>query len=439
MLLAYLDTNSGIAGDMMLCALVDAGADASYIQSQIDSLGLPQVQLKFSETEKHCFRALRLDVEHPPEHAHRHLSDIETMIRSSKLLPREQDIALRLFRKVGVAEAKVHGTTIEQVHFHEVGAVDSIVDIVGIAVALSNLNITRIIASPTPTGCGKISIAHGIVSVPAPATAELLKGVPVLGSPIEAELTTPTGAAVLATLADGFGALPAMQIERIGYGAGHRDLVEQANILRVIVGTSLASHQDDVCVLETNLDDVTGEQIGFTIDQLWRAGALDVFTTPIQMKKNRPATLLSVICRPESRDTVEAALFEHSGSLGIRRSHMQRRKLHREVIKVATSLGEVRVKVAWADSADTAIPRCSPEYDDCKRLAEEHGKTLEAIFMLALAAAEKAVQSLTPPLSMDENSKSLDWSSPVASVDQDANSHSHHHDHDHDHHDHHHH
>ena len=239
MVLAYLDTTSGIAGDMTLAALVDAGADREYIAKQVLSLGLPEVELEFSETLRHCFRALRLDVRHPPEHAHRHLSDIEAMIDASELEAREREVACRLFRRLGQAEAKVHGTTLEQVHFHEVGAVDSIVDIVGTSVAICNLGIDRIMASPTPTGCGTITIAHGQVSVPAPATAELLRGVPIRSSKVEAELTTPTGAAILATLVDGFGPLPDMQLERIGYGAGHRDLPEQANLLRVLIGSPL--------------------------------------------------------------------------------------------------------------------------------------------------------------------------------------------------------
>jgi len=219
MAIAYLDTLSGIAGDMTLAAFVDAGADRNYLQRQIDSLGLPQVVLDFSETHRGDFRALRLDVRFPAEHVHRRLKDIEAMIRNSQLSERERDMAIRMFRRLGAAEAKVHGKSIEEVHFHEVGAVDSIVDICGIAVAIAQLDIERLFASATPTGCGTVRIAHGVVSIPAPATAELLKGVPIRNSQVEAELTTPTGATVLATLVDGFGSLPDMQIERIGYGA----------------------------------------------------------------------------------------------------------------------------------------------------------------------------------------------------------------------------
>ena len=439
-MLAYLDTNSGIAGDMTLAALVDAGADPEYLRTQIRSLGLDKVELQFTETQRHCFRALRLDVQHPPEHAHRHLSDIEQMIQASQLTAREKNIALRLFRKVGIAEAHVHGTSIEEVHFHEVGAIDSIVDIVGVAVAICNLGITRIIASPTPTGCGKINIAHGIVSVPAPATAEILKGVPIAHSNVNGELTTPTGAAILASLADGFGAVPNMQIERIGYGAGHKDFAEQANILRIIVGHSLQEQSDEVCLLETNIDDISGEQIGFAVEQLWKTGALDVYTTPISMKKNRPACLLSVICRPENRGQVEDLIFEHTSSLGIRRSTVSRRKLQREIAKVDTNWGAVRVKVSWTGFEDNQLPRYSPEYDDCKRIAAEQGVTLDSVYRTVLDAANNSLSHLEPPKNMPSgvNNELAAWNAPPPV----GNSHDHSHDHDqdgHNQHDHHHH
>jgi uncharacterized protein (TIGR00299 family) protein len=449
MALAYLDTNSGIAGDMTLAALVDAGADRRFIEEQVRSLGLGQVSLRFSETARHCFRALRLDVEHPPEHAHRHLSDIEAMIERSELGPRERDMALRLFRRIGTAEAKVHGTTIEQVHFHEVGAVDSIVDIVGTAVAICQLNIQRIIAAPPCVGAGTIRIAHGTVSVPAPATAELLKGVPIRGTHIQAELTTPTGAAILATLADGFGPLPDMQIQRIGYGAGHKELEEQANILRVMIGEPVHSDRDQVVVLETNLDDVTGEQLGFAIEQIWKLGALDVYTTAIGMKKNRPGVLLTVIGRPEQRGPLEDCLFEHSGSLGIRRSNMPRRKLARDIIRVQTPVGEARAKVAWQIAGSTRGSdqvRIAPEYEDCRRLASESGRSLESIFQLVKDAAVAQATRL-PPMrdATPSQSQAVGTSPPRTELDHDHHhdhhdGHDHHHDHDHhhghDHHDH---
>ena len=386
MAIAYLDTLSGISGDMTLAALVDAGADRQYLQRQIDSLGMSGVVLDFSETHRGDFRALRLDVRFPNEHAHRRLKDIEAMIGRSQLTVRERDMALRMFRRLGAAEAKVHGKPIEQVHFHEVGAVDSIVDICGIAVAIANLEIERLFASATPTGCGTVRIAHGLVSVPAPATAELLKGIPIRHSQVEAELTTPTGATVLASLVDGFGPIPDMQIEHIGYGAGHKELQEQANLLRVLVGTATLSDRDEVVVLETNIDDITGEQLGFAIEQIWKTGALEVFTTAIGMKKNRPGVLLSVLCRPELRSGMEDCMFQHTGSLGIRRQHSTRRILVREIFRVSTPLGDARVKLAHQPNGEVRI---APEYDDCRALALAHGISLESAFQIARDAAEQ--------------------------------------------------
>jgi uncharacterized protein (TIGR00299 family) protein len=364
-----------------------------------------------------------LDVEHPPEHAHRHLSDITAMIDHSQLAPRARQLAKRVFTRLGEAEAKVHGTTLESVHFHEVGAVDSIADIVGIAIALDQLGIERIVAAAPPTGTGTVRIAHGLVSVPAPATAELLRGVPLRESHVEFELTTPTGAAVLAALADSFGPLPSMTIERIGYGAGHRDLVEQANLLRVFIGTAAGDvGHDEVALLESNLDDATGEQIGFAIERLWDAGALEVYSTPIAMKKNRPGTLLTVLCQPAQRERIEDVFFIHTGSLGIRRQLMLRRKLHREVVRVETPLGEARAKLAWHSGRE---PGVAPEYEDCKRLALENGVPLAQVFQLVVRSVHAL--KLTRPPSL------LPPASPAPAAGSHDPSHDHAHDHSHDH------
>ncbi|GAB5402107.1 MAG: nickel pincer cofactor biosynthesis protein LarC [Aureliella sp.] len=454
MKIAYLDTASGIAGDMTLCALIDAGADADYIQKQIASLNLGDVKLEFTETYRHCFRALRLDVRHPPEHAHRHLSDIEKLIAQSSLTESERSTALRLFRKVGQAEAKVHGTSIEEVHFHEVGAVDSIVDIVGVAVAVDNLGIEKLYASATPTGCGTITIAHGPVSVPAPATAELLRGVPVLTSDIEFELTTPTGAAILSTLADGFGPLPTMTIHSVGYGAGHKDLKQRANVLRVIVGESSitgAGETDEVVLLETNLDDATGEKIGFAIEQLWAQQPLDVFTSAIGMKKNRPGIKLSVLVKPEDAATIEAQMLALTGSLGIRRSNMSRRLAVRSSLDVETEYGSARAKVAWHESRDGQLaPAVAPEFEDCKRIALENGCSLDDAYHAVESAARIAVAQLQPPPSTHlpstnmpaASSQPQTWPRYEGNDQANDHGHDHHHDHSHDHdtpHDHHHH
>ncbi len=444
MSLAYFDTLSGIAGDMLLAALVDAGADVIYLEQQLRSLpGLQNVRLLFSTTSRHGFRALRLDVQHPPEHVHRHLSDIEAMIVASGLTDREREISLRIFRRLGAAEAKVHGTTIEQVHFHEVGAIDSIVDIVGIAVALTQLQITRIVASPTPTGSGTVTIAHGLVSVPAPATAELLRGIPIRHSTVPAELTTPTGAAVLATLVDEFGALPSMQISHIGCGAGHRELSEQANVLRVLLGSEVAVEgtspgADDVLLLETNIDSASGEQLGYALEQVWQQSPLDVFTSAIAMKKNRPGTLLSVLCHAEQRAAIEESIFRHTGSLGIRCTRLSRRILTREIYEVETALGPARVKLACLVPAASATlgavaqfaqtsswpaeVRIAPEYEDCRRLANSSGQPLEEIRQLLIASAEQQLQ---------QHARRL-LSAPLPSAfSPDQHSHDHSHDHHH--------
>ena len=321
MRIAYLDCASGISGDMTLGALVDAGADLATIQAGIASLGLPGVRLSAAEVKKKGFRATQITVAHEPEHKHRHLHHITAMIDASALSARQKELATRIFTRLAEAEAKVHGTTIQKVHFHEVGAVDSIADIVGSAIGWDLLGVERIIASAVPTGCGFIEIAHGRCSVPAPAVGELLRGVPLAESKVPFELTTPTGAAILAALADGFGPLPAMTIERIGYGAGSRDLEEQANLLRLLVGEAISTiPTDHVTVLETNLDDTSGELVGHAITQLWAAGALDVFTSAIAMKKNRPGVLLSVICRAADADRLETILFRETTTLGVRRA-----------------------------------------------------------------------------------------------------------------------
>ncbi len=263
---AYLDCGSGISGDMTLAALVDAGVSLEALNAAVGSLGLPGCRLRAEEVKKNGFRATQVSVDYEPEHTHRHLHHILTMIEAGNLNQRQKELAGRIFRRLAEAEAKVHGTTIEKVHFHEVGAADSIADIVGAAVGWDLLGMDRLVASPVPTGMGKIRIAHGECSIPAPATAELLCGIPLAESAIAGELTTPTGAAILATLADQFGPLPAMKIERIGYGAGQKDFAERPNILRLMLGETAeaaAAAADQVCVLETNLDDISGELVGY--------------------------------------------------------------------------------------------------------------------------------------------------------------------------------
>jgi uncharacterized protein (TIGR00299 family) protein len=382
MKIAYLDCLSGISGDMTLGVLVDCGVELAAIQAGIDSLGFPNIRLASEEVKRHGFRATKVKVEHEPEHAHRHLHHITEKIDASSVLSAPQkDLAKRIFTCIGEAEAKVHGTTIRKVHFHEVGAVDSIADIVGSAVGLSLLAVDRIVCSPVPTGTGHIEIEHGRVSVPAPATAEILKGVPLAASSVPFELTTPTGAAIVKTVADEFGPLPPMTIDTIGFGAGDRDLKEQPNVLRLIIGQSNGQMAGDaVWVLETNLDDISGEVIGHTTAKLFEAGALDVYTTSIQMKKNRPGVLLSVLAPADLCTKLEKIVFRETGTLGIRRWQACRHKLDRRPHTVETPLGPIEGKLAVLPDGGTSF---SPEFEACRRVATEKNLPLKDVYEAA--------------------------------------------------------
>ncbi len=347
MRVAYLDCSTGISGDMTVAALIDAGVEFNALKTAIDSLGLAGVRMTTHEVMRCAFRTLHLKIEHPEQHAHRHLADIVKIVdAATAVTPRQKDLAKRIFGAIAAAEAKVHGTTIDKIHFHEVGAIDSIVDIVAAAVGFDLLGADEIVCSPVPTGRGQVRIAHGVCQVPTPGTAELLRGMPLADVPVDAELTTPTGAAILKTLVTRFGPLPAMTIEHIGYGAGTKEFADRANALRLVVGTTAdVPESDRVLVLETNLDDVSGEMIGYTKQKLLAAGARDVFSAAIQMKKDRPGTLLSVICRLEDGDRLEALLFGETGTFGVRRQVIERHKRVRQSCTVETPWGAVAGKL----------------------------------------------------------------------------------------------
>jgi uncharacterized protein (TIGR00299 family) protein len=392
MRIAYLDCASGISGDMTLGALVDAGADLAEIQAGIDSLGLPGCRLVRSEVTKQGFRATQITVEHEPEHKHRHLHHITAMIDGGALSARQQDLAKRIFHKLADAEAKVHGTTIEKVHFHEVGAVDSIADVVGSAIGFDLLGIDQMVCSPVPTGRGFVEAAHGRCSIPAPATGELLRGVPLASLDVEGELTTPTGAAIVAALAKSFGPLPPMVLNRIGYGAGQKDF-PQPNILRILIGEAasaagsstptIKAHTEAIVLLETSLDNASGEVIGHAADRLWSAGALDVSLTPIQMKKSRPGTLISVQARAADADELEYILFMETPTLGVRRSVIQRNVLARVRRTVETRWGRIAGNVVELPDGSR---RFAPEYAACAKIAALHVLPIEQV----LAEASKA-------------------------------------------------
>jgi uncharacterized protein (TIGR00299 family) protein len=390
MRVAHFDCFSGISGDMTLGALIDAGVDAEAVRAAVASLGLP-IALKVEKVRKGGFAATYVKVEAPDEHKHRHLHHVEEILNRGSLTPRQRELALRIFRRVAEAEAAVHGVPIEKVHFHEVGALDSIADIAGAAVALDLLGAERFTSRPVPTGRGMVRCAHGMMPVPAPGTVELLKGVPLAPSPIEAELTTPTGAAILTAVVQEWTETPSMTVERIGHGAGTRDFPEQPNILRVLVGTASPAREggvydtDQVWVLETNLDDVPAEVIGYCYDLLFAAGALDVFTVPIFMKKNRPGVLLSVLCPESALTAVEEVLFRETTTLGVRRYPATRHKLHRKEHAVQTPWGLVKGKLGWREGAR---PVFSPEYDDCARVARERKLPLREVYERAQRAYE---------------------------------------------------
>ncbi len=367
-------------------------------------------------------RATHAKVVAPHEHVHRHLHHIEALIDAAPISPRQAELARRIFRKLGEAEATVHGIDIQKVHFHEVGAVDSIIDIVGAAVGLDLLGVDRIEASPIPPGRGSVKAAHGRMPLPAPATAELLKGIPLAESTADMEQTTPTGAAIVATVAESFGPLPPLTIERIGLGAGTRELTHQANVLRIFVGTAATpAGSDRVWALETNLDDLPGEVVGYATAQLLAAGALDAFVTPVLMKKNRPGVVVTVLCDEATIPRMEEILFRETTTLGIRRHAVSRHKLNRKPAEVATPFGPIQGKLGWLDGRP---PTFSPEYDDCARIAADQGVPLRDVYR----AAQDAAGRMEPVVVADRPAApTTGHEHPL----QDEPQHNHHHGHDH--------
>ncbi len=380
MRVAHFDCFSGISGDMVLGAVIDAGVPADTIRAALDSLGLP-IELDVERVKRCGFAATKATVEAADQEDYRFLPDVEAILAKGALTPRQRALAITIFRKVAVAEANVHGMPLERVHFHEVGALDSIADIVGAAVGLDALGVDSFTSSPVPTGSGTVKCAHGIMPVPTPGTAELLKGVPLAPSTIKTELTTPTGAAILTSVVSDYTATPAMTIERIGHGSGTKDFLEQPNILRLMIGTAAGragdAETDTVVVLETNLDDVSAEVIGFCTERLLAAGALDAFAVPIQMKKNRPGVLLGVICDREKAAELEAILFRETGTFGVRRTTAARTKLRREAVTVPTPWGAVRAKRGWRGDGFEVL---TPEFEDCARVAREHNVPLRDVY-----------------------------------------------------------
>jgi uncharacterized protein (TIGR00299 family) protein len=372
MRLCYLDAFSGISGDMLVGALADAGASAQRIVEGLSSLQTG-AEFQFEKTVRCGIGATKFRVSAVETKKHRHLPHILSMIQAAELPQRVKANAAAVFQRLGEAEAAVHQVPVEKVHFHEVGAVDSIADIVGACLGFELLGVEEIHCSAVNVGSGTVKTEHGVLPVPAPATAALLVGKPVYARGPELELTTPTGAAVAVALASRFGVLPPMRIEAVGYGAGDRDFAEHANVLRVIVGESSgASEATTVAVIEANLDDLSPQVLGYAMERLFEAGALDVSFSPVFMKKNRPGTLLSVIARPEDREKLAGIVLAETSSLGVRIFTAERRVQARSLVEVETPHGTVRVKVSGGGAY-------APEYEDCRKLAIQAGVPLKQI------------------------------------------------------------
>jgi uncharacterized protein (TIGR00299 family) protein len=439
MRIAYLECFSGMSGDMFLGALVDAGISPGVLEETVAALGV-EAKLEISRVIRSGVSATKVDVwiegekdlpreqylaqqqanvarapstahshhEHgepshshpgeisrtgapaPHKHAHEHshgrgLTEIRELIGNASISSSAKKTAIAIFEALGAAEAKIHATPVESIHFHEVGAVDAIVDIVCAAVGAEALGVDEIISSPLNVGGGTVNCAHGTFPVPAPATVELLKDAPVYSSGIQAELVTPTGAAIVKTLARRFASFPEMKIEKSGYGAGSRDFLGHPNVVRLTIGeaaSTLAAKtaSDTVTVLEANLDDLNPQVFGYVMDRLLEEGALDAFGMPVQMKKNRPGTLLTVLCKPEHASKLTQLIFAETTTLGIRRREEARQTLARRWENVRTEWGEVRIKIASMNGTTTNY---APEYEDCRRIAAEHRVPLKTVMQEA--------------------------------------------------------
>ena len=428
MRIAYLDCFSGISGDMFLGALLDAGVPFELLQRTVAELNIG-ASLELSRVNRAGISAAKLDVlvdgekdlpreefwgkdraepeyvyddeshslkaeqaasdadrHHESSHHGSNLDDVLHIIDSSKITPDAKRLAGDIFRALGAAEAKVHNTDIADVHFHEVGAADAIVDIVCAAVGAGALGVERFAASPLNVGSGTVSCAHGVFPVPAPATLELLRDAPIYSGDIQKELVTPTGAAIVKVLVSSFGPRPMMTTDKVGYGAGARDFPGHANVLRLCVGETQAAEsaglaEEEIAILEANLDDLNPQLIGYIVDLALAEGARDVFTTPVQMKKNRPGVLLTVVAKPEHEGKLRALLFRESSTLGIRTRHERRHALARRHEAVVTRWGEVRMKVG---SVNGTVSQYAPEYEDCRRIAVTHHVPLKTVMQEAI-------------------------------------------------------
>jgi len=392
---AYLDCFSGISGDMFVGTLLDAGLPLERLLAELGKLALGEYEFKRTRALRGHLVGTRVEIVIPGKQPHRKLRDITQLVGQSALPEGVKQQVLKVFGRLAEVEGKLHDRPASEVHFHEVGALDSILDIVGACVGLELLGISELHCSPVNVGSGRVEAAHGSLPVPAPAALELLKDVPIYSSGVEGELVTPTGAALITTLAAGFGPLPPMKVECVGYGAGAREIPGQPNLARLLVGESLkpvsvragARGDEVVSVIEANLDDMSPQLYGFFAERALAAGALDVTCTPIQMKKNRPGILLSVLCAPDQCDALAQVLFDETTTIGVRIHEARRKVLERELRSVETPYGAVQVKVARRDGQ---VLNVAPEYEDCRRLAKEKGVPLKLVMLAAQAAAQRS-------------------------------------------------
>lgn len=405
----YFDAFAGASGDMTLGALVAAGVDERQLIERLralDASGAANWQLRFERVNRSGISATRAIVETGHEHRHRHLKDILKIIGESQLSDGVKERAASIFTRLAEAEARVHNEPIERIHFHEVGALDAIVDVVGACIGFELLGIKRFAASALHTGSGMVEMAHGRFPVPPPAVTELLRGVPVYSSDIEGELLTPTGAAIISTVCDGaYGAMPLMKITSVGYGAGEREYRKFPNVLRLIVGETMdsasqpnggavnpfAGEHEPLTMLETNIDDASGQLIGYVMERAFACGALDCYFTSVQMKKNRPGVLISILCRNEEAEALRQMLFTETTTLGVRSYEVGRYALDREFVKVETEFGAIDVKVARLhENGSGEVLKSMPEYEQCNEAATRAGVPLKEVE----AAARKAFTQL---------------------------------------------
>jgi pyridinium-3,5-bisthiocarboxylic acid mononucleotide nickel chelatase len=389
----YFDCFSGISGDMALGAMLDAGLPFDDLKRALGSLALGDVELGAHKVLRTGVSATKFSVREPPatdpnHHSHRHLPKIFKMIDGSALSPDGRDRAKAMFQRLGEAEAAIHRMPVEKVHLHEVGALDSIIDIVGTVFAMEWAGADRVVCSPLNVGGGMVQSAHGVFPVPAPATMRLLGDAPIYSGAVQKELVTPTGALIATTYASAFGPVPAMSVERVGYGAGDRDDPVTPNVLRVLIGREAAARTptgeaERVSVIECEIDDMNPQIFGLVMDRLYAAGALEVFYVPVQMKKNRPGTLLTVVARPEQRGAMTDIIFRETTTIGLRHHAVDRECLARETIIVETPLGAVRFKIA---SRGGRVVNAQPEFEDCAKLAGATGLPLKEVQAVAMKA-----------------------------------------------------